>query len=230
MTESEWLSGAAYDAMLRRACDWRYVRKARLFAVAYGYRALGLVPVAPKSFYRIVAAAEARADDRATDLDLHAAVTEAYAETQAAGSPAILLGLYWVLQHPCQHPIGGNAVVVLRGATDLAAETAALPAVGPDRPTRDQIIAEERQRQCDLIRDIVGNPFRPALIDTRWLTSTVVALAETIYQDRAFDRLPILADALQDAGCGDEQVLQHCRGPGPHVRGCWVVDLVTGRG
>ena len=54
-------------------------------------------------------------------------------------------------------------------------------------------------------------------------------VAATIYDDRAFDRLPILADALEDAGCDDHDILAHCRGPGPHVRGCWVVDLVLGK-
>ena len=63
-----------------------------------------------------------------------------------------------------------------------------------------------------------------------WRTSTVVALAKGIYQDRAFDRMPILADALQDAGCTNEDILQHCRDPKQvHVRGCWVVDLVLGK-
>jgi hypothetical protein len=79
------------------------------------------------------------------------------------------------------------------------------------------------------MRDIFGNPFRPATLDPSWLTSTVVALARGIYEERAFDRMPILADALQDAGCDNEDVLNHCRGPGPHVRGCWVVDLVLGK-
>lgn len=68
----------------------------------------------------------------------------------------------------------------------------------------------------------------PTLDRTR-LTSTVVALAEGIYQDRAFDRLPILADALEDAGCDDTDILTHLRGEGPHVRGCWAVDLVLGK-
>jgi hypothetical protein len=66
-------------------------------------------------------------------------------------------------------------------------------------------------------------------VDPQWLTSTVAALAQGIYADRAFDRLPILADALQDAGCGNEDVLAHCRGAGPHARGCWVVDLLLGK-
>jgi hypothetical protein len=74
-----------------------------------------------------------------------------------------------------------------------------------------------------------GNPVCPMAVDPAWLTSTVVSLAQGIYDDRAFDRLPILADALQDAGCEDPDVLGHCRSDGPHVRGCWVVDLVLGK-
>jgi hypothetical protein len=83
--------------------------------------------------------------------------------------------------------------------------------------------------QCGVLRDIFGNPFRPATVDPTWRTSTVLALAEGIYAERAFDRMPILADALQDAGCDNEDVLNHCRGDGPHVKGCWVVDLLLGK-
>jgi hypothetical protein len=88
----------------------------------------------------------------------------------------------------------------------------------------------ERASQAALLRDIFGNPFRPVTPDPAWLTSTVVALAAGIYADRAFDRLPILADALQDAGCDHPDVLAHCRDPHlTHVRGCWVVDLLLGK-
>jgi hypothetical protein len=62
-----------------------------------------------------------------------------------------------------------------------------------------------------------------------WLSETVVALATGIDAERAFDRMPILADALEEAGCDNADVLDHCRGPGPHVRGCWVVDLLLGK-
>ena len=89
--------------------------------------------------------------------------------------------------------------------------------------------ATEGFAQCDLLRDIFGNPFRPVSVDPAWLTSDVLALARGIYDDKAFDRMPILADALQDAGCADPDVLNHCRGDGPHVRGCWVVDLLLGK-
>jgi len=91
---------------------------------------------------------------------------------------------------------------------------------------RGNTSVNEKQIQAALVRDIFGNPFRPVTFDTKWRTSTVLALARGIYQERAFDRLPILADALQDAGCESPDILDHCRGPGPHARGCFVVDLL----
>jgi hypothetical protein len=77
-----------------------------------------------------------------------------------------------------------------------------------------------------VVRELVGNPFRPITLNPSWLTSNVLALANGIYSEKAFDRMPILADALQDAGCDNEDILQHCRGEGVHVRGCWLVDLL----
>jgi hypothetical protein len=86
--------------------------------------------------------------------------------------------------------------------------------------------------QCALLRDVAGNPFRPARVDPSWLAwheATVPRLAQVIYGEHAFDRLPILADALEEAGCADGWLLDHLRGKGPHARGCWAVDLLTGR-
>ena len=87
----------------------------------------------------------------------------------------------------------------------------------------------EQRTQCDLFRDIVGNPFRPAALDPAWLTIGVASLAQTIDEQRASDWMPDLADVLESAGCTDAETLAHCRGPGPHVRGCWVVDLISGK-
>ncbi len=86
-----------------------------------------------------------------------------------------------------------------------------------------------RRIHSDLLRCIFGNPFRPVAVDPCWRTETVVALAHGIYEERAFDRLPILADALEDAGCDSRDLLDHCRGPGPHARGCWVIDLLLAK-
>ncbi len=83
--------------------------------------------------------------------------------------------------------------------------------------------------QASLFREIVGIPFKPITLNPTWLTSTVVSLASGIYEEKAFDRMPILADALQDAGCDNEDILNHCRQRGEHARGCWVVDLVLGK-
>lgn len=76
---------------------------------------------------------------------------------------------------------------------------------------------------------ILGNPFRPVTFAPAWRTSDVVALARGIYDERAFDRMPILADALQDAGCDSDDILNHCRADGVHACGCWVVDAVLGK-
>jgi hypothetical protein len=83
--------------------------------------------------------------------------------------------------------------------------------------------------QIRLLRDIVGDHFRPVALDPSWLTSTVVSLANGIYDERAFDRMPILADALQDAGCDNEDILNHCQQTEVHVRGCWVIDLLLAK-
>ena len=83
--------------------------------------------------------------------------------------------------------------------------------------------------ESEIVRDIFGNPFRPVTLDPVWLSSTVRDLAYTIYDERVFERMPILGDALMDAGCDSDEIIQHCQGPGLHVRGCWVVDLVLGK-
>jgi hypothetical protein len=79
------------------------------------------------------------------------------------------------------------------------------------------------------LRDIFGNRVYTSAFDPRWRTADVLGLARAIYDDRAFERMPILADALMDAGCENEEIIAHCRGDGPHVRGCWVVDLILGK-
>jgi hypothetical protein len=80
------------------------------------------------------------------------------------------------------------------------------------------------------MKDIFGNPFRPVAFDPAWRTEAAIGLAGRMYESRDFSAMPILADALEEAGCDVADVLAHCRGPGPHVRGCWVVDHVLGKG
>lgn len=93
-----------------------------------------------------------------------------------------------------------------------------------------QLQASEQASQSSLLRDIFGPlPFRPVTLDPTWLTSTAIALASQMYEARDFSLMPILADALRDAGCECAELLDHCCGSGPHARGCWVVDLILGK-
>jgi hypothetical protein len=114
-----------------------------------------------------------------------------------------------------------------------AAEAAGEGGLDPHLPVYAALAADaERAAQCPLMRDIFGNPFRLVALNPArlaWNDGTVPKLAQAIYEERAFDRLPVLGDALEEAGCTDADVLSHCRGPGPHVRGCWVIDLLLGK-
>jgi hypothetical protein len=88
----------------------------------------------------------------------------------------------------------------------------------------------EWARHCGFLREIFGNPFQPVAFDPLWRTPDVMLLARGIYEEKAFDRMPILADALQDAGCEVADLLDHLRDPhAAHVRGCWALDLVLGK-
>ena len=84
--------------------------------------------------------------------------------------------------------------------------------------------AAEVEAQARLLRCTFGNPFRPAAFSSTWRTGSAVSIARQLYESRDFLTLPILADALQDAGCDNDDILDHCRAPGPHDRGCWVGD------
>jgi hypothetical protein len=93
-----------------------------------------------------------------------------------------------------------------------------------------------RKTHCDIIRDIFGNPFRPITINPIWLNPTVSNLGQAAYDERIMPsgeldptRLAVLFDALEEAGCDDNDILAHLRSQGPHVRGCWAVDLVLGK-
>lgn len=90
---------------------------------------------------------------------------------------------------------------------------------------RSDAYTAARARQAEFIRDLVP-PVRDWERLSSWLTFNVLTLAQGIYAEGAFDQMPILADALQDAGCDNDDILNHCRGPNNHVRGCWVVDFV----
>jgi hypothetical protein len=86
----------------------------------------------------------------------------------------------------------------------------------------------EKEAQCMLLRDVVGNPFRATPPKKAAWGRTVAVIASAIYEERTFNELPVLSDALEEAGCDNADILGHLRGPGPHVRGCWALDLIRG--
>jgi hypothetical protein len=210
MTEAEWLAGEDPMALLKAARYRFRHRKTRLFAVACCRLIWHLLT--DQRSREAVEVAERYADGRASDEDLHRAAVAALAAHEEAFKAKGKEGACgeWAAPHAADP-------FAFRAATN-ASWMAAVAAQGL------------RHVQADLVRDIVGNPFRPAKLNWSWLTPDALALARTIYDDRAFDRLPILADALEEAGCTDADLLAHCRGLGPHARGCWAVDLLLGRG
>jgi len=237
MTEVEWLAGDDPFAMLGSLRGRSSDRKLRLFAVACCQRLLGKVRLHPW-YAHGVGMAERYAEGTATAEELervrHYPPPEwcrrhapRFDQKDVAGQSVRVTKL---AINACWNAMEvEDGILIADGASTNAAWAATQPeGVMPDDGIRAARLAAERAVQANILRDIAGNPFRPETTDSAWLTPTVVRLASGIYADLAFDRLPILADALEEAGCDRLDILTHCRGPGPHVRGCWVVDLTLG--
>ena len=125
----------------------------------------------------------------------------------------------------------GRIAARRHSATHAAYFANALLSLDTTDPFDPTLSRHERLLSVEPLRDIFGNPFRPVACDPAWRTDTAVSLATQMYETREFGAMPILADALQDAGCDNPDILNHCRDTSlPHVRGCWVIDLLTGRG
>jgi hypothetical protein len=140
---------------------------------------------------------------------------------------------------------GGIAYEELSAVSDLAAAAISDLVNKPSRRASFRFLAVVdpaigdhllEEPVCQLIREVLGNPFRHVVLESAWRTPTVTALATAAYEERSlpagtFDpaRLAVLSDALEDAGCTNEQILVHLREPSPHVRGCWVIDLLLGK-
>jgi hypothetical protein len=235
MTEAEWLACGKPDEMLRhlqrRPDRGALKRKVRLFACAC-FR-LASTPVKGVTARTAVEVAERFADGDATREELNAA-----REALRVHS--------WLGVHP--QPSLEHWAVSRNGLLWEAAQQATATAVtflmqrelGPgfdprSRPKLEWVHCQDEKRPvlCDLIRDLFACVITPSCRITsdiaRWNEGTVIKIAQEIYGSREFTTLPILADALTDAGCADEVLLSHLRSPGPHARGCWALDLVLGK-
>ncbi len=226
MTEAEWLACKDPTPMLWYLRGKASQRKLRLFAVA----CCRSIEFADERSGQALSVAERFADGLATPAerrDVH--------QSRRAYSLSPRNYEYGPESESVTFAVHGHALVAARRAaewsrTDAGVTADYLAATPDDRlPDAERAHTLARERQSHLLRDIFGNPFRPVTFSPSWRTSTVVALASQMYESRKFGAMPILADALQDAGCDSADVLDHCRGLGPHVRGCWVVDRVLGK-
>ena len=247
MTEADWVSDTAsyYKLFYNRFA--RDPRKRRLFGCACARRALGLIGGEPRAA-ALVAACERYADAGADGPGCWKAVVAARKAVRQLileyeGNPDLRTSRAVRFDY---RPMTGSegwdyrvwaATTVYNAATDSPSKIGS----APDFYSRAIQLASERpapppgplppdDRCLPLFRDVFGNPFRPVTFSPGWRTSTAVAIARGMYESWDFSAMPILADALQDAGCENEDILNHCRDASQvHVRGCWVVDLVLGK-
>jgi hypothetical protein len=227
MTEADWLACTDPRPMLASLEGKASDRKLRLFAAACCRRIWHLLP--DQRSRQAVEVAERYADGRATDEELETASDAAHAVWDADMKRAARAGKW---DRRSRLPYYSASAAAYNVAIPLGWWGGAPAFVAPDEIARGAHanVDAEGMAQCVLLRDILGPlPFRPLAVEPTWLTSNVASLAHTAYDERAFDRLPILADALEEAGCTDAELLAHCRQPGEHVRGCWVVDLVLAK-
>jgi len=206
MTEEQWLAYEGPGEMILYLQGRGSERKLRLFACAccrYLWESLK-----SKRSRRAVEAAERYAEGLIPRAEMRRAAWAASAAFKAAGGRAPEAAAEGVARAAAGTDAWGAAV----HASGWASQAGLRGGIQPK-----------------ILRCIFGNPFRPVVVDPAWRTPHVLALARTIYDEKCFDDLPILADALEEAGCTDAETLAHCRGLGPHVRGCWVVDFILGK-
>jgi hypothetical protein len=234
MTEQEWLGGSDPRAMLDQVRDRLSERKLRWFACGC-VRQVWENLVDERS-QQAVEVAERYAEGLASLAELAGAEAVAFQVARLADLRATVSDPGWAATRAAARVANFDAYSAASGAAFIAALCAAPWSFAPSGAVEhhgDPLAkAWARRQQCDLLREIAGNPFRPVLLRPEWLTSNssaVLRLAEHIYQEGCFDELPVLGDALEEAGCTEPRLLEHCRRAGGHVRGCWVLDLVLGR-
>jgi hypothetical protein len=249
MTETEWLECISPEDMLIYLGEQASSRKRRLFACACVRRIWPLLR--DEHFRQVLKAAERFADGRVFAKDLEKARRIARrlrakrearelrqttwmtlaARAAAQAVEALLPEDEPILIRP--RDIREPPDVVTATRTARCAVRAAQALREKDTPAvRETIRRLPSLDAVELIREIFGNPFRSVTLDPSWLgckDGRVPKMAQIIYRKRCFRNLPLLAEALETAGCGDAEILTHCRAPVEHVRGCWVVDLLLGK-
>lgn len=232
MTEAEWLASADPTPMLEFLWGKASDRKLRLFAVACCRHVWALL--GDRRSRRAIEVAELFADGAADAESLFAAkaiAADAVAELACIRPP--IEQVPWAAADSARSAVNNVADEAARLSARHAAQAVLLLTSTPDDEAGEPVF------QATTIRCIFGNPFRPSPpppFVLPWNDETVLDLAHSIYEDRQMpegtldtSRLAILADALLDTGCDNEDLILHCRSQGPHVRGCWAIDLILGK-
>jgi hypothetical protein len=210
-TEQEWLACANPHRMLEAVRPRPHARRLRLFACACCRHAWDLL--GNRGGKDALLVAERLADGLAGEKDRVSALRLVFKVRSMAprnskwefALSGVVCALGETVTDGCHHVAGAVAEHGLRSFED------------------------EYRAQCDLVRDIFGNPFRRPVVRPAWLAwnaGCLTKMARAIYDGFRFGDLPILADALEEAGCDDAQILGHCRAGGEHARGCWVLDAI----
>jgi hypothetical protein len=210
MTEQEWLTCTDPSALLDYLRGKVSERKLRLFACGCCRRIWHLLT--DKRSRKVIEVAEQFAD---SEIDF-----DTFQSTLAGPNRAKS-----VVTDLCHREAWWAAYLVAFDAAAMVSDSSWDPT--------GELFKTEEKAQCRLLHDLLGDSFCSAFVHPKKLWArkrNALNLAHTIYDDRAFDRLPVLADALEDAGCNNADILNHCRQPSEHVRGCWVVDLLLGKG
>jgi hypothetical protein len=245
MTEAEWLACADPEQMLDFLHGKASERKLRLFAVACCRRVWHLLSDSSREGVDVI---EHFAERQTTSEQLAQVHRAARRKVRDASDRSQKLPPR-SLESDLAYRDSQQALLVLYAAapTDgfvgmvaLYSSQCACRELAGYRPTYDeaaflawhQLVDADMALQANVLRDVCGNPFRPVSANPNWLTwngGIVPKLAQAIYDERRFQDLPILADALEEAGCTNADLLDHCRRPGEHFRGCWAVDLPLGK-
>jgi hypothetical protein len=207
MTEAEWLACRDPERMLESLRGTAGGRKLRLFACACCRRVLRLMPASRSG--RKIEVAERLADGQAGESDRAEAFERRRGIPHDHSGWALLPGPFASAHLGSRY--AGHAVEM---ATRVS--------------RRDAARRGEWASQASLLRCVFGDPFRP-VEPGPWITPAATTVARDCYERRDFTALPLLADLLEESGCPEQRVLDHCRHSGEHARGCWVVDLVLGK-
>jgi hypothetical protein len=245
MTENEWLSSTDPQPMLEFIEERTTNRKLRLFACAC-CRVLRLASH-PRSAW-VLEIAEKQADGEAGLADWKTAFDIASAAANDDQAADLALEALFFYPDVRSQLVAMAKAVASHSLTAIDYEAWA-SVKDPVRPHRDSerafsrktakqaqarnvAVSSEKAGQVSILHDLIGNPLHPFVIDPTWLifhNGAVPGIAQGIYATQEFEHLPILADALEDAGCTDAAILEHLRGPGPHYRGCFVIDAILGK-